>query len=112
MNANALHSIDNGGNPYRCEAGIGSQCAAASSANDVNEETNACVEEDTLTYESFDQFIATLTSDLKSLEKSWFTRKTSPAVRDIMRPHQTDDWKEWTHKFHAGTGDPAFASVA
>ena len=36
----------------------------------------------------------------------------SSRVRDIMRPHQTTFWQQWTQRFHGGTGDTALATAA
>merc|ERR1711879_104541 len=62
--------------------------------------------------QSFDQFIATVASEVKSFDfKFSFRGQAAPKIRDIMRPYQTSYWKEWINRFHGGTYDPALASV-
>ena len=76
-------------------------------------DSNRSPEDSMACMETFDQFIETLASKVRDrVSGPMCPGMFSSRVRDIMRPHQTTFWQQWTQRFHGGTGDPALATAA
>ena len=76
-------------------------------------DSNRSPEDSMACMETFDQFIETLASKVRDrVSGPMCPGMFSSRLWDIMRPHQTTFWQQWTQRFHGGTGDPALATAA